>query len=240
MPRNILHLTTTVGFLITVASLPWPNLWAQETFSPNRLPDYVHPPILHPIPDGIKLEVPKELGNQRLSRLGYVEVTAAPFRADPTGRRDSTEALQHAIDFARDAQMVCLFPPGRYRVSDTLVLRHGIYMRSHRATLINHRLMPCALVGRLQTDAQGRVVRPRIVLAPRSPGFDNPRRVKYVVEHQQYDVKKFTITKNRNGGGPSLMNAMFINLDIEIGEGNPGAAGMHIRSCEGSAVQNVT
>ena len=241
MPRySIFRIIAAAGPLIATAAFSPSDLSAQEAFSPNRLPDYVHPPILHPIPDGIKLTVPAELGNRRLSRLGYVDVTAAPFHADPTGRRDSTEALQRAIDFARDAQMVCFFPPGRYRVSDTLVLRHGIYMRSHRAALVNYRLMPCALVGKLQVDSQGRVVRPRIVLAPHSPGFDNPRRVKYVVEHQQYDVKKFTIEENRNGGGPSLMNTLFINLDIEIGEGNPGAAGMHIRSCEGSAVQNVT
>ncbi len=220
-----------------LCGLPIP---AQETFSPDRLPPFVHPPVLAPIPDGIKLQVPPELGNRKLARLGLVDVTAAPFHADPTGKRDSTTALQQAIDFARDAQMICFFPHGRYLVSDTLLLRHGIHMRSHRAALMNNRLMPCVLWGAYSIDDQGRPVRPRIVLAPHSAGFDKPAHVKCVIEHQQYEVRKFTVTQNRNGGGPSLMNTMVVNLDIEIAPGNPGAAGMHIRSCEGSAVQNVT
>ncbi len=226
--------------LLALAAPALVELSAQETFSPDRLPSYVHPPVLAPIPDGIKLEVPQLLGNQRLAKLGVLDVTAAPFLADPTGSRDSTTALQRAIDFARDAQMICFFPPGKYLVSDTLLLRHGIHMRSHRATLMNNRLMPCVLVGSQALAAKAESARPRIVLAPNSPGFNDPQRVKYVIEHRQYDVRKFTITQNTNGGGPSLMNTMVLNLDIEIGHGNPGAAGMHIRSCEGSAVQNVT
>ena len=226
-----------LGLLLISPSV---RLAAQETFSPDRLPSYVHPPVLSPIPDGIKLSVPDMLGNRRLAKLGYVDVSAAPFHADPTGRIDSTKALQRAIDFARDAQMVCFFPFGTYRVSDTLVLRHGIHMRSHRATLMNNRLMPCVLVGELRQDGTREPVRPRIVLADHAPGFDDRQQVKYVLEHRQYEVKKFTITKKANGGGPSLMNAMVVNLDIDLGRGNAGAAGMLIRSAEGSAVQNVT
>jgi hypothetical protein len=45
-----------------------------------------------------------------------LDVTAKPFQADPTGQRDSTEALQKAIDFARDKRMVAFFPLGTYRV----------------------------------------------------------------------------------------------------------------------------
>ncbi len=50
------------------------------------------------------------------------------------------------------------------------------------------------------------------MLAPHSAGFDNPAHVKCVIEHQQYEVRKFTVTPNRNGGGPSLMNTMVVNL----------------------------
>jgi len=78
----------------------------------------------------IALEVPRALGNQELAALGLVDVTAAPFRADPTGRRDATAALQAAIDFARDHQMVCFFPPGVYTVSDTLSCIQGHYDRA--------------------------------------------------------------------------------------------------------------
>ena len=61
-----------------------------------------------------------ELGNSRLAEMGFVDVTAAPFFADPTGKKDTTDALQKAIVFARDHQMVCFLPSGRYLISDTL------------------------------------------------------------------------------------------------------------------------
>lgn len=214
-------------------------LRAQE-YGPDNLPPFVHPPILEPVPDGIQLDVPHELGNQDLASLGFVDVTDAPFYADPTGRQDSTAALQDAINFARDAQLVCFFPQGVYSVSDTLLLRHGIHMRSHRATFINNRHMPCVLIGSRRGEDEPDSSRPRIVLRRDSPGFDDPGRLKYVIEHQQYVVERFEIEINELGGGPSLMNTMLVNLDIEIGPGNPGAAGVHMRSCEGSAIQDVT
>ena len=38
--------------------------------------------------------------------LGFVDVTAVPFHAGPTGRNDATKALQDAIVFAREHQLV--------------------------------------------------------------------------------------------------------------------------------------
>lgn len=227
--------------LITVLLSAALSAMGAETYGPDNLPPFVHPPVMKPVPDGIKLQAPKELGNQALARLGFVDVTAAPFRADPTGKRDSTQALQRAIEFARDAQMVCFFPSGTYAVSDTLVLRHGIHMRSHRATFMNNLNMPCVLVGSRQGEGAPGYSRPRIVLRENSPGFDDPKKTKSIIEHWVYQVRRFTIdTSKGRGGGGTLMNTMFVNLDIEIGRGNPGATGMHICSCEGSAVQDVT
>jgi len=223
-----------------LAALVLPPLHAQP-YGPDNLPPCVHPPVMEPIPDGIKLVLPEELGNQELARLGLVDVTAAPFHADPMGRRDSTQALQRAIEFARDAQMVCYFPSGTYTISDTLLLRHGIHMRSHRATFINNRNMPCVLIGSRRSEGAAGYSRPRIVLREDSPGFGDPEKTKAVVEHWLYRVKRFKIDKTIGaGGGGSLMNTMFVNIDIVIGRGNRGATGMHIRSCEGSAAQDVT
>ena len=228
------------AFIAVLLSAVLPAMGA-ETYGPENLPPFVHPPVMKPVPDGIKLDVPEELGNQALARLGFVDVTAAPFRADPTGKRDSTQALQGAIDFARDAQMVCFFARGAYTVSDTLVLRHGIHMRSHRATFIDNLNMPCVLVGSRKGEGMPDYSRPKIVLRERSPGFDDPAKTKSIVEHWLYEVKRFQIDKSKGrGGGASLMNTMFVNIDIVIGRGNPGATGMHICSCEGSAVQDVT
>ena len=49
-----------------------------------------------------------------------MDVTGKPFQADPTGKTDSTRAIQAAVVFARDHQLACFFPPGTYLLSDTL------------------------------------------------------------------------------------------------------------------------
>lgn len=66
------------------------------------------------------IDLDPSLGNPTLAEDGLLDVTAAPFNADPTGKQDSTEALQKAINHARDNVMVTFFPPGTYRISDTL------------------------------------------------------------------------------------------------------------------------
>lgn len=44
-------------------------------------------------------------------------VTEAPYSADPTGRRDSTEAIQRALDAAAVEGGIVYLPPGEYRVA---------------------------------------------------------------------------------------------------------------------------
>ena len=88
----------------------------------GQMDPYVHDTVVEPVPDMIRLDVPKQLGNQDFAALGFVDITAAPFRADPGGNRDSTDAIQRAVDFARDHQMVCFLPPGRGLFSDVRVI----------------------------------------------------------------------------------------------------------------------
>lgn len=54
------------------------------------------------------------------SALGILDVTLPPFCADPTGQRDSTRAIQWAIDFAYRNYLVAYFPVGTYTVTDTI------------------------------------------------------------------------------------------------------------------------
>ena len=60
-------------------------------------------------------QTPGQLGNPELAEMGLLDVTAAPFDADPTGRHDSTKALHAAIDYARSHCMVVFFPAGTGR-----------------------------------------------------------------------------------------------------------------------------
>jgi hypothetical protein len=51
---------------------------------------------------------------------GYINATASPYNADPTGANDSTTALQDAIDAASSAGEGLYIPAGTYQVSSPL------------------------------------------------------------------------------------------------------------------------
>jgi len=171
--------------------------------------------------------------------MGILDVTAPPFNADPTGKSDSTQALQSAIDHARSHCMVAFFPPGDYLVSDTLVCKQGLDHQRDRAADpkllamrlgIGPRALPCVLKGSIRGQR-----RPRIVLAPSSPGFADPEKRKYVVHFWRGSVKSPT-RPQPNGS----FNQMFVGIDIVIGPGNPGAVGIRHRGAQGSGVQDCT
>jgi len=116
-------------------------------------------------------EVTAPPGSARLAEWGFLDVTAAPFLADPTGQSDSTRALQQAIVSAREHQLVAFFPPGTYLVSDTLECvqtRHDPLtqqvLRSRRG-----RDWPCVLMGSRRGPK-----RPVIRLADHAPGSGSP------------------------------------------------------------------
>ncbi|MCX7048089.1 MAG: glycosyl hydrolase family 28-related protein [Candidatus Sumerlaeota bacterium] len=202
---------------------------------------YVSPTVKAPFPDLINLAVPTELEDQRLAALGYVDVTKGPFSADPSGRQDATQAIQAAINFARDHQMVCFFPPGTYRFSDTLSCIEQLYRRSNGRVLGGH-LFPNLLVG-----SRAGLQRPRLLLAPRSLGFGNPQKPKIAVYFWARGYLNPT-TEGRVGDGlgpdteqPNIsMNQMLVNLDIVIGEGNSGAIALRHQAAEGSAIEDCT
>lgn len=189
---------------------------------------YTRPTVHEPFADGVSRKVPPELANKELAALGYVDVTAAPFRADPTGETDSTDAIQRAIVAARNAQMVCFFPPGEYKVSDTLECIQDLYRRSNGA-VTGGRMHPCVLVG----SREGR--RPTLVLAPKTPGFGDPDKPKYVVHFWARAASEGKPTQPQ----PNIsMNQMLVGIDVRIGRGNGGAVGIRHRAAQGSGVQD--
>lgn len=180
-----------------------------------------------------------ELGSPWLAAMGILDVTASPFEADATGKRDSTKALQRAIDYARNHCMVAHFPSGDYLVSDTLLCQQGQLGRKERVQApqllamgfgIGPRALPNVLVGSQQGER-----RPRIVLAPNSPGFADPKKRKYVVRFVRWNRKDLK-RPQPNGS----FNQMLVGIDIAIGPGNPGAVGIRHRAAQGSAVQDCT
>jgi len=235
--RNVISMSASRFMLLAVLALP---LDGAEPDANNYL-RYAHPTVREPFVDGVNLAVPAELEDKRSAALGLVDVTKKPFNADATGVRDATKALQEAINFARDHQMICYFPPGTYRISDTLECVRQLYQRANGRVFGAH-LWPCVLAG-----SRAGKERPRILLAPHSPGFDNPQKPKYVVHfwargyQNPTTADRVTDGRNPEQDQPNIsMNQMFVNLDIVIGEGNPGAVALRHQAAEGSAIEDCT
>lgn len=213
----------------------------QDTATSEAYLKYVQPTIGGPLPDILMLGAPAELEDQRLAKMGYVDVTKGPFRADPTGQDDCTAALQEAINFARDHQLVCFFPPGTYRISDTLECIQQLYQRTNGRVFGGNRF-PNMLVG-----SRRGARRPQILLAPSSPGFSDPARPKYVVHFWARGyLNPTTADRVSDGLGPESeqpnisMNQMLVGVDITVGEGNGGAIALRHQAAEGSAIEDCT
>jgi len=156
--------------------------------------------------------------------LGLVDVTAEPFFADPTGQADATAAIRRAMEQARRRRAAVFFPPGIYLVSDTLEYCFD------RAASRKGKDSPCVLIGSRQGPN-----RPKLRLAPNSPGYQDARHPKMVLHiwarsPQDADVAQPNIS----------MNQVVLNLDIEIGGGNPGAVAIHHDAAQGSGIEDVT
>jgi len=202
---------------------------------------YVHPTIREPFADLVDLRVPTELEDRRTAELGLVDVTKGPFRADPSGERDSTAAIQAAITLARDHQMVCFFPPGTYRVSDTLECVQQLYRRANGRVFGANRF-PNLLVG-----SRAGPERPKLILAPNSNGFGDPDQPKIFVRFWSRGYLNPTTADRVSDGLPPEveqpnigMNQMLVNLDITIGAGNSGAVALRHQAAEGSAIEDCT
>jgi hypothetical protein len=168
--------------------------------------------------------------------MGLLDVTARPFLADPTGKRDSTEALQKAIDFARDKRLVTFFPLGTCRISATLEAAKGGYPNHGKEVWSGFRTARCVLTGeRRQDPGKGGLRRPVILLAPRSPGFGDPSKPKYAIHLWS------RAAGNPSGPQPDInMNQMLVGIDVTIGEGNPGAVAINHDGAQGSGIQDST
>ena len=187
----------------------------------------VNETVAGPLIDGIRLDVPKELGNQTLGKLGLVDVTSAPFDADPAGKRDATIAIQAAVNYARDHQLVCFFPSGIYLISDTISCVQNFYRRSN-GKVFSARNFPCVMMG----SQEGK--RPVLYLKEKSPGYENRARPKYVIHFWARFSEDY-----HKPAPPVSMNQMFVNIDITIGKGNPGAVAIRHRGAQGSCIQGT-
>lgn len=149
--------------------------------------------------------------------FGYLSVI--DFGADPTGVTDSTEAIQTAINEARDNNRVLWFPGGVYTVSDRLEVDQPDNNASFPGVLMGSTVDP--------------MNRSRIRLAPNSPGFNDPNNRRVVLHYFNRG------TADNEGGTTDLYSQAIVGIDFEIGEGNNGAVALRMQGAEGCTIEDV-
>jgi len=164
---------------------------------------------------------------------GILNVTVSPFNADPSGKKDCTSALQAAIDSAQAKRMVVFFPPGIYKVSNTLYCRQS-GIKERYSDWDPEIYSPVVLMG----SRTGKN-RPKIFLAPNSPGYSDPDKRKLVVYYHM-GGKLFHEPPTYPQPGPGFIDNKFVGIDIEIGKGNPGAVAIRMRGAQGSVIEDAT
>ena len=177
--------------------------------------------------------------SSHLAALGYLDVTKQPFLADKTGQRDSTVALQAAIDYCRRNYLTVLLPSGQYLVSKTLVAKQTERLDAIDGTnnyWQQARYAPNRIVGSKVGP------KPTIVLAPNSfPDATRPWPVVWLWMQNNINVTgpfdpPFDGTPQPNAN----CNQIFQGIDIRIAQGNPGAIGIRARGAQMMVVQDVT
>ncbi|EJL23859.1 gluconolactonase [Caulobacter sp. AP07] len=144
---------------------------------------------------------------------------AVSVKAVGDGRADDTEAVQRAIDAARDktGHGVVFLPSGRYRLSRSILVPPGVRIFGVGAK------------------------RPVFVLAPNTPGFQKGVGTMIVFTGgDQYSVGRIPVPvptvvgakdEVRDANSGTFYSALS-NVDIEIGAGNPAAAGVRFRMAQ--------
>jgi sugar lactone lactonase YvrE len=147
------------------------------------------------------------------------EPAAITVKAKGDGKADDTDALQQALDQARGktGHGMVFLPSGRYRITRTLVVPAGVRVYG---------------VGK---------TRPVIQLGANTPGFQQGVSTMIVFGgDDQYQVGKVPvpvptivprdkIVRDANSG---TFYSSMRNVDIEIGAGNPAAAGVRFRMAQ--------
>jgi hypothetical protein len=174
--------------------------------------------------------------DNRLLAMGLLDVTKAPYSADPRGERDSTDAIQRAVKDARDYRLASFFPVGTYLISDTLSCEQENYKldsprfvdgRTANYWHRNHRVI---MMGSTEGGK-----RPVLKLSDAAKGFDDP-------SHPKIAVRIWARTWFGDGTEeqPNIsFGHFFIGIDIDI-RGHSGAIGLKHSGSQGCTLQDST
>ena len=162
-----------------------------------------------------------------LAELGVLDVTQAPYGADPTGVRDSSASIQQAVRDARDARMVTYLPPGQYLVSETIeAAQRQVVPDWSRLSFVRDDF-PCVLWGGTRGG------RATLVLADGAPGFGDPEEPRPVVF-----VASCTSETPADLQPNISFNNMVVGIDVDLGNDNAGAIGIDHQGAQGSVTED--
>jgi hypothetical protein len=174
--------------------------------------------------------------SDELLSIGLLDVTKVPYSADPTGKSDSTEAIQRAVNDARDHGLVSFFPVGAYLISDTLSCEQENYPlenprfvdgRTANYWHKNHRVI---MMGSTQGGK-----RPVLKLSQAAKGFDDPSNPKMMVW-----IWARTWFGDGTGEQPNIsFGHFFMGIDIDV-RGHAGAIGVKHSGSQGCTLQDST
>lgn len=176
--------------------------------------------------------------SDRLVQLGLLDVTKAPYRADPTGTRDSTQTIQRAVNDARDYALVCFFPEGTYLISDTISCEQQVRKLDRPRNTDRRTQHYWDLSHRNVLFGSGKSNRPVLKLSNDAEGFDDP-------DHPKFAVWIWAQTRDDAPGkqepewGKEQPNINFSHyfkgIDIDI-RGHAGAIGLRFSGAQGSSL----
>jgi hypothetical protein len=196
-------------------------------------------------PQATKLSVPAVITssghqNDPLVFAGYLDVTL--YGADPKGQKDSTSAIQNAMNDAAKYSMITYVPSGTYLISDTLVGEEieGSLKNYGYGTVVGNQIKGPTLVG----PASG--PRPTIQLIDGSSGFNSASGPKAMVwfyyinpDHSNSPPSGCNDTSVAAGASDCLFNAVIRDINFTTGN-NPGAIGVQFYSAQQSYMENVS
>jgi hypothetical protein len=172
-----------------------------------------------------------------LLSMGLLDVTKAPFNADPSGTMDSTKAIQDAVNEARNTSMVCFFPIGTYLISDTISCEQRVekletpkYTDFSRQSWWDIGSDRHYLLG---STKDGK--RPVLKLSPNAKGFDDPDHPKLALHVWAQTRNDIPGTHEPQWGGeqPGISFGHIVRgIDIDI-SGHPGAIGLRHAGSQG-------
>ena len=143
--------------------------------------------------------------------VGVINVKTA-YGAAGDGKTDDTAAIQKAIDEEKGKNQTLYFPNGTYLISDSVGIFGGKPHSSDRF-----------LTFQGQSEA-GTIIK----LNDGAEGFDNAEEPKIVL----------SVYQGQSTG--DVMHSYVRNLTVDVGSGNPGAAGLRFLTHNTGAMERVT